>query len=119
LNTVQSFYRLIHLQITMFSERAILAVNSSLNLNSTMICDDALNCRTLPNIIFSCASTIFLCTWVALHPNVPKDPYEAWSSFWQRVGLMLAALVAPEAILTWAFWDLAASSGLLVDIMSE
>lgn len=46
-------------------------------------------------------------------------PYQTWSSFWQRVGLMLAALVALEAILTWAFWDWTASSDLLVDIMSE
>lgn len=46
-------------------------------------------------------------------------PYQTWSSFWQHVGLMLAALVALEAILTWAFWDWTASSDLLVDIMSE
>lgn len=32
---------------------------------------------------------------------------------------MLGALVAPEAILAWAFWDWVASSDLLVEIMSE
>ena len=104
----------------MFSSRATLVVNNALNSDSTTICDDVHHCRTLLSIIVSCASTIFLCTWVALHPNVPEDPYEARSkSFWKRVGLMLVALLAPEVILIWVFGDWVASSNLLVEIMSE
>ena len=39
--------------------------------SSTVTCDDIHHCRTIPGIILSCASTLFLCTWVALHPDVP------------------------------------------------
>ena len=34
-------------------------------------CNDLTHCRTIWNIIWSCLVTIFSCTWVAVHPNVP------------------------------------------------
>ncbi|KAH9952765.1 hypothetical protein BC827DRAFT_1274197 [Russula dissimulans] len=65
-------------------------------------CNDLYNCRSLWDIIRSCAVTIFLCTWVSVHPNIP-GPDEGWPRVTiRRVGLMLATLVVPEAIIAWA-----------------
>jgi len=65
-------------------------------------CNDLNNCRSLWDINRSCALTIFLCTWVSVHPNIPS-PDEGWPRVAiRRVGLMLATLVVPEAIIAWA-----------------
>jgi len=75
-------------------------------------CHDSNNCRSLWDIIWSCALTIFLCTWVSVHPNIPS-PDEAWPRVTiRRVGLMIATLVVPEAIIAWALRQRLAASEL-------
>ncbi|KAI9453887.1 hypothetical protein F5148DRAFT_985394 [Russula earlei] len=65
-------------------------------------CDDPRGCRSLWDILWSCAVTILLCTWVSVHPNIPS-PYESRARVAvRRVGLMLAALFVPEAVIGWA-----------------
>jgi hypothetical protein len=65
-------------------------------------CVDLHGCRTLWNIIWSCLFTLLLCTWVSVHPNIP-GPDEEWPRItFRRVGLMLAALIAPEFVILWA-----------------
>jgi len=65
-------------------------------------CDDPNGCRSLGVIIRSCILTILLCIWVSVHPNIPS-PDERWPRLaWRRVGLMLLALIAPEAVIGWA-----------------
>jgi hypothetical protein len=65
-------------------------------------CDDPNNFRLLWDIIHSCALTIFLCTWVSVHPNI-LSPDEGWPRVTlRRMGLMLATLIVPEAIIGWA-----------------
>ena len=94
--------------------------------SSTIICDDIHHCRTIPGIILSCASTVFLCTWVALHPNVPKYLYEPWWKIFsldedrfmeKRIQLMLVALLAPEVILTIAFAEWVDSSLIVINVL--
>ncbi|KAG8863659.1 hypothetical protein FRC20_010597 [Serendipita sp. 405] len=75
---------------------------------------DADSYRSLPNIIWSCLTTIFLCTWVSLHPNIPKPVDETKLSKRQRYTHKLCAflkdqtlpfvllLLAPEWVLMWA-----------------
>jgi hypothetical protein len=47
-------------------------------------------------------ATIFLCIWVAVHPNIPGSG-EKWTKvISQRAGMALIALVAPELIILWA-----------------
>ncbi|KIM26180.1 hypothetical protein M408DRAFT_42395, partial [Serendipita vermifera MAFF 305830] len=71
--------------------------------------------RSLANIVWSCLSTIFLCTWVAVHPNVhfrAEKPNQWWFAKWlwdplhelvtYKLPLFLWALVVPEYILAWA-----------------
>jgi hypothetical protein len=78
-------------------------------------CNDINNSRTLLGIIWSCITTIFLCTWVAIHPNLPR-PIDTTgnTSFWRRrahqiscffrdkVVMFICALLVPEYILAWA-----------------
>lgn len=71
--------------------------------------------RALYDILWSCLSTIFLCTWVSVHPNIAFSPekrkigwFEQWignpfSSFLSyKLPMFLWALLVPEYILAWA-----------------
>ncbi|KAI9449654.1 hypothetical protein F5148DRAFT_633627 [Russula earlei] len=65
-------------------------------------CDDPKGCRSLWDIIRSCAITILLCIWVSVHPNIPS-PHERWPRVTvRRIGLMLATLFVPELMIAWA-----------------
>jgi hypothetical protein len=78
-------------------------------------CDDPNGCRSLGDIIRSCILTIFLCTWVSMHPNIPS-PGERWPKLvWRRAGLMLLALLAPEAVVSWALRQRRAAAKLAED----
>ena len=84
----------------------------SLELN---LCADVTHSQTIWNIIWSCLATIFLCMWVAVHPNMlcPKQR-EAKNHFqrWIRNPLLLfaehhlplfiCAFLVPEYVLAWA-----------------
>ncbi|KAH9959102.1 hypothetical protein BC827DRAFT_1269107 [Russula dissimulans] len=91
----------------------------SLNQLPSPSCNDPNNCRSLWDIIRSCALTIFLCTWVSVHPNIPS-PEERWPRVTlRRVGLMLATLVVPEAIIAWALRQRVAAGKLAEDHREE
>ncbi|KDQ60380.1 hypothetical protein JAAARDRAFT_126241, partial [Jaapia argillacea MUCL 33604] len=53
-------------------------------------------------IISSCLTTIFTCTWVAIHPNIPSPEESPIEVIVRRVILMVMALIAPELVLVWA-----------------
>ncbi|KAJ6584530.1 hypothetical protein B0H19DRAFT_1015087 [Mycena capillaripes] len=59
-------------------------------------CNDINNCRTLFSIISGCLATIFACTWVSVHPNVPPPNQSKLALTWRRFCLMLVAVIAPE-----------------------
>jgi hypothetical protein len=56
--------------------------------------------RTLFGIIWSCVSTIIICAWTAVHPNVP--PPNQWKARWKRLKIMFWMITAPELVLAWA-----------------
>jgi hypothetical protein len=58
--------------------------------------------RTLQEVIISCLATIFACTWVALHPNVPNPEYSQWRRLKRKVAMMACAIIAPEFVTIWA-----------------
>jgi hypothetical protein len=72
-------------------------------------CTELGNCRTIWNIILSCLVTVFACTWVAVHPNLPiPTPGKTTTARWyhgplRRTRIMLYALMAPEFIILWAY----------------
>ena len=78
-------------------------------------CNDLGHCRTIWNIVWSSLVTIFSCTWVAVHPNVPcpkKRKANGWieryirnpllSFMEHRLPLFICALLGPEYVLAWA-----------------
>ncbi|KAI9513409.1 hypothetical protein F5148DRAFT_971918 [Russula earlei] len=66
-------------------------------------CDNPSGCRSLWDIIWSCAVTLLLCTWASVHPNIPS-PHERWPRIAvRRMGLMFTSLFVPEAMIAWAW----------------
>ena len=83
----------------------------SLESNS---CADVTHSRTIWNIIWSCLATIFLCMWVAVHPNMPCPKQREVKNCFQRwirnplllfaehcPPLFMCALLVPEYLLAW------------------
>ncbi|KAK0227519.1 hypothetical protein IW262DRAFT_1427641, partial [Armillaria fumosa] len=61
--------------------------------------------RTLWSIVWSCLATIFACTWLAVHPNVPGRSITTKGSIScaiERAKIMVIAILAPEIIVGWA-----------------
>ncbi|KAK0228927.1 hypothetical protein IW262DRAFT_1242668, partial [Armillaria fumosa] len=63
--------------------------------------------RTLWNVLWSCLTTIFASTWLAVHPNVPGRRITKGEGPWilstrEHLKVMAMALIAPEIIVAWA-----------------
>jgi len=65
--------------------------------------------RTRFDIVWSCVTTLFICTWVAIHPNIPPRGEGHLRSVWRRIKLMLCTLVVPELVVIWAYRQWAAA----------
>jgi hypothetical protein len=59
--------------------------------------------RGTVGLLWSCFATMFLCTWNAIHPNLPGLGASKSMTFLRRVGLLLLCLVAPEVFAINAF----------------
>ena len=74
--------------------------------NSTIIITQACICpadqRTIWDILWSCLATIFACSWVSIHPNIPDPNESSRRIFLRRLELMFRAVVGPEMIIIWA-----------------
>ncbi|KAG1721790.1 hypothetical protein EDB19DRAFT_2044233, partial [Suillus lakei] len=60
------------------------------------------NTRTLWDILLTCVSTLFACTWTAIHTNIPGMDEGRVAITFRRLFLTVAALIAPELIISWA-----------------
>ena len=69
---------------------------------STPACICPADQRTIWDILWSCLATIFACSWVSVHPNIPASNESWWRIFLRRLELMFWAVVAPESIISWA-----------------
>ncbi|KAJ7257597.1 hypothetical protein C8J57DRAFT_1027823, partial [Mycena rebaudengoi] len=58
--------------------------------------------RKLFDIIWGCFVTIFACTWVSVHPNVPPPNQGPLTLLWRRLKMMLIAIIAPEVMVGFA-----------------
>ncbi|KAJ7017289.1 hypothetical protein C8F04DRAFT_1279711 [Mycena alexandri] len=61
-------------------------------------CIDINNCRTLFQIISGCLATVFACTWVAVHQNVPPPDLGWLSLLLRKLKMMLFTVIAPEFV---------------------
>ena len=65
-------------------------------------CGDIHQCRTIWNIIWSCLATLFVCTWLVLHLNIPA-PDDGWFKIaLHKVRTMILVVLAPEFVVLWA-----------------
>lgn len=48
------------------------ATTAILSARAESQCNTLGECRTIWDIIWSCLATIFVCIWVAIHPNIPR-----------------------------------------------
>ncbi|KAF8630484.1 hypothetical protein AX17_005407 [Amanita inopinata Kibby_2008] len=98
------------------------ATGTTLNNNAAFTirpsdCKDIDHCRTLQSIVLGSVSTIFLCTWVALHLNIPRDPKNPGR--FRRLWFMLGALVGPEVVFSFAFSDWVDGCDMLRQILEK
>jgi hypothetical protein len=93
------------------------------NRTSSDSCDDINNCRNLFDLVWGGLATIFTCTWVSVHPNVPAPNQSRLALFWRRLKMMLIAVIAPELMAGFAarqfFAARSLSKGALVDFYSQ
>ena len=78
---------------------------SSSNATSTVLstCICPADQRSLLDILWSCLATLFACSWVSVHPNIPGPDESWWRIYLRRLELMFWTVFAPETIITWAF----------------
>ncbi|KAF9556555.1 hypothetical protein CPC08DRAFT_820412 [Agrocybe pediades] len=58
--------------------------------------------RSLVNIVWGCFGTLFACTWIAIHTNIPAPKEKATSVLARRLAVMLYMLIVPELVIMWA-----------------
>jgi len=58
--------------------------------------------RTVWSIFWSCLATLFACSWVAVHPNVPRATDSEALILGRRLATMVYMLLAPEMVIMWA-----------------
>jgi hypothetical protein len=64
--------------------------------------EDRFGSRSIYGILWSCLSTIFACTWITIHPNIPAPGDSQWAVLRRRVAIMGYFLLAPEYVIMWA-----------------
>uniref|UniRef100_A0A0W0EW14 Uncharacterized protein n=2 Tax=Moniliophthora roreri TaxID=221103 RepID=A0A0W0EW14_MONRR len=65
-------------------------------------CDNINKCRTVIDILWNCYSVVILCTWVTVHPNVPKVGRHTAVVLLEYCLIIFIALLTPELITLWA-----------------
>ena len=60
------------------------------------------NDRTVWSIVWSCLATLFACSLVAVHPNVPRATDSDALILGRRLATMGYMLFAPELVIYWA-----------------
>jgi hypothetical protein len=66
------------------------------------VCNDIHSCRTFTNLVWSCLTTIFACTWTAIHRNIPASRKGKLSGILETGKIIVVALLVPEWVLAWA-----------------
>ncbi|KAJ6449521.1 hypothetical protein C8R45DRAFT_144611 [Mycena sanguinolenta] len=94
---------LILLAVHLLSRDSIAApLPNSPNARATTDSCNDINNRSLFSIVWGCLATIFACTWVSVHPNVPPPDQSFLQLLWRRLKMMLIAIIAPEIMVGFA-----------------
>lgn len=76
------------------------------------------NTRGTMDIIWACASTIFICVWIMLHLNVPAEKDSKRIIFLRKMKWFLLAMLAPELLLLFASGQWAAARRSVEDMQA-
>ncbi|MCJ1234031.1 hypothetical protein MMC14_001989 [Varicellaria rhodocarpa] len=68
------------------------------------------------SILWTCLTTIFICTWSALHLNVPEE-HSTWLLYDRKIVWMLLAVIAPEVLLHDAMYAYLGARSLRKDLL--
>jgi len=77
-------------------------IPSKTHLHSILLRDDSFDSRSTYGILWSCLSTIFACTWITVHPNIPAPGDSEWTIIRRRLAIMGYFLLTPELVILWA-----------------
>jgi len=80
------------------SETALTVLSGRDGLNTSTDAND----RSLWSIISGCFATIFACTWIAVHSNIPAPTDSAIAILLRRLAIMANLLIVPEFVIMWA-----------------
>ena len=78
------------------------ASSNATTVLSTPACICPTDQRSIWDILWSSLATLFACSWVSVHPNIPGPDESRWRVFLRRLELMFWAVISPEMIITWA-----------------
>ncbi|KIK66921.1 hypothetical protein GYMLUDRAFT_218308 [Collybiopsis luxurians FD-317 M1] len=95
------------LLLSALAQRGVAAFPVAANATVTCLAEDNTSgqdstSRSVVGIIWSCVTTIFACTWVAVHPNLPSEDDSDWAIYRRRARILIVALIVPEYIILWA-----------------
>lgn len=74
---------------------------------------EADNNRSTVTLLYNCLFTIFLCTWSAMHLNVPGEKDTQLRTFLRKCKWMLIGMLAPEFVATVAIIEWYNASNLV------
>ncbi|OAK96041.1 hypothetical protein IQ06DRAFT_352285 [Phaeosphaeriaceae sp. SRC1lsM3a] len=80
-----------------------MSTNSTTNIVSWAPNPDG---RGTIDLLWSCFATVFLCTWSAIHPNLPALGEKGSRIFFRRLSYVLGCIIAPECYAALALWEL-------------
>ncbi|KZV86636.1 hypothetical protein EXIGLDRAFT_621703 [Exidia glandulosa HHB12029] len=89
--------------------------------DGTLLChwSNSPGARGTLNIFWLCISTLGLCVWNAVHPDVPRPNTPRWRVFGKRVWMLFVGLFMPEMLVLVALAQLRMAWQLLVDVDEE
>jgi hypothetical protein len=103
LSSIERTMLLLLLFVHALSRNANIAQGSPVHsLAPVDFCDAMSNSRSLFNIVWGCLTTLFACTWISVHPNVPPPLESRLVRLGRRLKMMLIAIVAPEIMVGFA-----------------
>jgi hypothetical protein len=62
----------------------------------------AQNERGTIDILWSCASTLFICVWVMMHLNIPSRRDRKWTIYLRKAKWLVLGVLAPELVMLFA-----------------
>lgn len=103
---------------TMNATTASICPHNGTAHDGTLLCHwaNSPGARGTLNIFWLCISTLGLCVWNAVHPDIPRPNTPWWRAFVKRLWWLFVGLFMPEMLVLVALSQLRLAWKLLVDV---